>query len=256
MNLSTYLNEGDQLFLPHISVDTVIIGYEQSELKVLLLQFDEKWTLPGGHVGREESVEEAAARILHERAGLSGQYLKLFQVFGDRERNFGEEMKQLFAAAGVPWREDLWINKRHISIAFYALVDIAKTQPTGGVLMQPFGWHSLHDLPPMWMDHATIAEAALTQLQRDITIEQISFKLLPVEFTMPQLHQLHEKILGKKLERSRFQKKMLGLDIFERLPHIKRSSPGRRPFRYRFKESEASAEDVLPPTGESQRDAG
>ncbi|WNJ19490.1 NrtR DNA-binding winged helix domain-containing protein [Pontibacter sp. G13] len=238
LDIYQYLQQASEWYLPHVSVDITIIGFQEGTLKVLLLDSGEKWTLPGGYIGKEESMNDAAVRVLEDRTGLTGQYLKLFQVFGDKSRNFKEDIREMFRQQGFEWKEDLWINDRYISMAYYALVDLDQVHPTGGKMNQPHAWHDLNDLPPMWMDHAQIAQGALEQLKRDITIEQISFNLLPEEFTMPQLHRLHETILDKKLERSRFQKKMLALNLFERLPKLKEDVPHRKPYLYRIKDAD------------------
>lgn len=235
MDVQNFLDQGEKLYLPNVSVDIVILGFKDRELKVLLLEFEGSWALPGGYVGKDESVSDAAVRVLEERTGLKQPYLRLFQVFGNKNRNFAAEFERLLKAAGYHWSKDLWINKRFISLAYYALIHIEDAQPTGGIFSQPCAWHNLDDLPHMLMDHAEIALESRTQLKRDIGMEQISFNLLPEEFTMPQLHKLHECILEKKLERSRFQKKMLSLDVFERLPEPKADAPRRKPFLYRFK---------------------
>lgn len=235
MDVQKFLDQGEELYLPNVSADVVILGFKDGELKVLLLEFEGSWALPGGYVGKDESVSDAAVRVLEERTGLQQPYLRLFQVFGDRDRNFASEFERLLKAAGYHWNKDLWINDRFVSLAYYALIHIEDARPTGGIFSQPCAWHNLDDLPPMLMDHAKIALESRTQLKRDIGMEQISFNLLPEEFTMPQLHKLHERILERKLERSRFQKKMLSLDIFERLPEPKADAPRRKPFLYRFK---------------------
>nr|WP_299338011.1 NUDIX domain-containing protein [Allomuricauda sp.] len=235
--MQEFLDKGEELFLPNLSLDIAIMGFQDGELKVLLLEFEGGWSLPGGYVGRDESTDSAAVRVLEERTGLKQSFLKLFQVFGKKDRSFSNEFKKIAAKAGLSWHEELWINKRFVSLAYYALVDIDKTNPTGGEWQQAFGWHNVKDLPKMWMDHGEIASAAMEQLRRDITLEHISFNLLPEEFTMPELHQLHETILDKKLERSRFQKKMLSLGIFERLPKPKEDAPRRKPYLYKIKES-------------------
>ncbi|MEL6303589.1 MAG: NUDIX domain-containing protein [Bacteroidota bacterium] len=235
MDMLDIVEKGEQLFLPNISVDIAILGFQEDKLKILLLDFEGKWTLPGGYVGKEESTDDAAVRVLEERTGVKQSFLKLFSVFGGANRNFKEEFREVAQKLDMPWSEDLWINGRFVSMVYYALVDIDKTQPTGGEWQQSFGWHDIKELPEMWLDHEAMAQAAMRQLQRDITLEHISFNLLPEEFTMPELHRLHETILNKKLERSRFQKKMLSLGIFERLPQPKQDAPRRKPFLYRIK---------------------
>lgn len=240
MDAKTYLEKGAELFLPHTSVDMVIMGYQDHQLKVLLQQMATKWTLPGGGVGKEESVTDAATRVLYERVGLSNQFLKLFTVFGNGDRSFRDEFEQIFKAVDMAWNPDLWINNRHITICFYALVDIQKTEPTGGNLDLPVAWHPMTALPDMWFDHSAITLAGLEQVRKDVSSEYVSHNLLPEEFSMPELHRLHETILAKKLERSRFQKKMLALDLFERLPKMKEDAPRRKPFLYRIKNKDKS----------------
>ena len=90
-------------------------------------------------------------------------------------------------------------------------------------------------LPKMWMDHKSIVNTARQRLKEDIPHEQMTYNLLPKKFTMPELHQLHQVILEKKIDRSRFQKKMLATGMFERLPKLEKSTPGRNPYQYRVK---------------------
>lgn len=235
MDIVKFLNEGDQSHLPHISVDIVILGFEGGELKVLLQEYDGRWCLPGGFVGKEESVDLAAIRVLEERTGLKQPFLRLFQVFGDHDRSFAHEFERIMKSKELPWHKDMWINHRFVTLGHYALVNIKEVTPTEGIFSMPHDWFSVDQLPDMMMDHGSIVTASKQHLRRDITLEHISFNLLPQEFTMPELQQLHETILGKKIERSRFQKKMLSFDVFERLPEPKADAPRRKPYLYRYK---------------------
>ena len=87
----------------------------------------------------------------------------------------------------------------------------------------------------MWMDHKDIVLTARKQLRKDIRQEHTTYNLLPEVFTMPDLYQLHQAILGEKIDRSRFQKTMLATGLFERLPKLEKKSPGRNPYQYRIK---------------------
>jgi len=236
MDLIELANKGAELFLPNLSIDIAVIGFRDNELKILLLEFDGRWMLPGGYILLDESIDVAANRVLRERTGLSRYYLKIFQVFGDADRSFADELRYIFAKANLPWSEGHWMAQRYVSTAYYALVDINLAKPTHGIFAQKFAWHSLKDLPEMWFDHKKIAKEALLKLKIDISVNQQSCNLLPERFTMPELHSLHEQILDKKLDRSRFQKKMLSLGVFERLSELKEGVPHKRPFLYRFKE--------------------
>lgn len=235
MDAKEYLEEGARHFLPNLSVDLVIIGYREGELKCLLLRVGKKWLLPGGHIGRDESVEAAADRILKERTAIEHPHLRFISVFGSEDRKFTEEMGEAFREVGLPWREDYWINDRFVTLGYYSLVDIEQTRPKVGHFDDEFGWFSYEELPEMWLDHRDIVLEARERLREDIQHFQVSYKLLPGEFTMPELHQLQEVILGEKVDRSRFQKKMLSTGAFERLPKKRKSSPGRNPYQYRVK---------------------
>ena len=94
--LREFLLNGDRTFLPHISVDCVIFGFHDNQLKVLLLKWKDwgTWCLPGGFVMREESLDDSAKRTLMERTGLENIFLRQFQVFGEPDRERGEETVQ------------------------------------------------------------------------------------------------------------------------------------------------------------------
>ncbi|MBW1297774.1 NUDIX hydrolase [Aquimarina litoralis] len=235
MDVKKFLEEGEQHYLPNLSVDIVILGYQNGILKVLLQKLNDKWCLPGGYVGIKETVTDAAIRVLEERTGLKQSYLQLFRVFGDANRSFSKEFEVILKKEGYAWHKDLWINKRFVTLAHYALVDIETVFPNGGIFSLAYDWYAIEELPEMHMDHSAIVVASKEQLQKDITVSPISFKLLPTTFTMPELQKLHETILDKKLERSRFQKKMLAMEIFDRLPKTKDNAQGRKPYLYKFK---------------------
>ena len=161
--------------------------------------------------------------------------LKFLSVFGDSNRRFDSQFKQYFLDKGFPWRDDYWVNGRFITLTFYSLVDIKQVSPTPGTFDEAVKWFPVDELPPMWLDHSEIVESAKEKLKSDVKQEHLSHKLLPRDFTMPQLHKLHQKILGENIDRSRFQKKMLASGVYERLPQIKKESPGRNPYQYRLK---------------------
>ena len=135
---------------------------------------------------------------------------------------------------GIPWRNDYWLNNRFVSLVYYSLLNINDTTPIVSYF-EDFGWFDFEKLPAMWMDHKLIVQEARKRLKEDIRQELISYNLLPDHFTMPELHQLHEIILEEKLDRSRFQKKMLSSGTFKRLPKRQKETPGRNPYQYRVK---------------------
>ncbi len=235
MDVQQFLNQGADHYLPNLSIDLVIIGYEDNKLKCLLLRVGEKWLLPGGYIGKEEAVMDAANRILKERTELDDPHLKFLSVFGGSHRQFTHEWKEYLEKKGLALSQDSWLNARFVSLAYYSLVDIGNTFPAVHNFDEDFGWFSFDDLPNMWMDHKSIVMEARNRLREDIKQEEITHNLLPSQFTMPELHQLHETILETKLDRSRFQKKMLATGMFERLPKRRQEAPGSNPYQYTFK---------------------
>lgn len=229
------LEHGDRYFLPHLSIDMVIIGYNNDILQCLLLKMGEKWLLPGGHVRRDQSVDETVINILKARTGLEETFIKFLAVFGDKDRQFKEVMEEFFIKNGMEWKEEYWLNNRFVTLAYYTLVNIAKTHLKIGHFDEAFAWFDFEDLPDMWMDHKSIVQSARKQLKEDIQNKHTSYHLLPEVFTMPDLYRLHQTILGEKIDRSRFQKKMIATGLFERLPELQKNTPGRNPYQYRVK---------------------
>lgn len=235
MDVKEIIEQGNNRYLPNLSIDMVIIGYGDNALKCLLLKIGEKWLLPGGFIESDESVDESAQIILKQRTGIENAYLKFLSVFGDKNRQFKNVMKEFFEKTGMEWREDYWFNNRFVSLAYYSLVNMDKTHPSVRHFDEAFAWFDFDELPEMWMDHKSIVNTARQRLKEDIHHEQMTYNLLPKEFTMPELHQLHQVILEGKIDRSRFQKKMLATGMFERLPKLEKSTPGRNPYQYRVK---------------------
>jgi len=235
VDIKEILKEGNNTFLPNLSIDLVVIGYKEDVLKCLLLKIGEKWLLPGGYIRLDQSVDEAAQSILKQRTGLENSYLKFLAVFGDKNRQFQKEMKAFFEKTDLEWREDYWFANRFVSLAYYSLVDIDKTHPSVGHFDEAFEWFDFDELPDIWMDHKSIVTAARERLKEVISHEQVTYNLLPEEFTMPELYKLHKVILEENIERSRFQKKIIATGMFERLPELEKHKPGRNPYQYRIK---------------------
>ncbi len=235
MDIKEIIEQGNKSFLPNLSIDMVIIGYKDDALKCLLLKNGEKWLLPGGYIRFDQSVDEAAQNILKQRTGLEDSYLKFLSVFGDKNRQFKDVMIAFFKKMKMNWQKDYWFNNRFVSLAYYSLVDINKTHPSVSQFDEAFAWFDFDNLPQMWMDHKSIVNTARERLKEVIRYEQMTYNLLPMEFTMPELYKLHQVILEENIERSRFQKKMLATGMFERLPELEKSTPGRNPYQYRVR---------------------
>lgn len=228
--LKSFLLNGHKEFLPHISIDCVIFGFHGNQLKVLLLKWKERgsWCVPGGFVMRDESLDDSAKRTLQERTGLKDIFLRQFQAFGNPNREKG---KRPFKIAGT---SRSWLMERFITVGYWALVEFSKVTPQPDWLSEACQWHDIHKVPKLIYDHNQIVESALEALRLSLNDHPVGYNLLPEKFTMPELQKLYETILDTPLDRRNFQKKMLSLDILERLNERKTGGAHKAPFLYRF----------------------
>ena len=131
--------------------------------------------------------------------------------------------------------ESHWLLQRFISIGYYALVDFTQAIPTPDAISDSCAWYDLKKMPKLIQDHEEIISAALTNLRENLDRRLIGFKLLPEEFTMPDIQGVYETIIGKKLHRPVFQRKMLSLGILKRLAKKKTGKAHKAPYLYKFK---------------------
>lgn len=230
------LNPDGAGFLPGLAIDAVIFGFHQSQLKVLLLAYQNTnlVALPGGFVRVTENLDDAARRVLAERTSLRDIYLEQFHVFGDLNRHDPAPLRAIMAARGIAAHENHWLLHRFITVGYYALIDFTKAVPNPDLLADSCGWYSLASLPPLMLDHQAIIQKALNTLQTDLDRKLIGFNLLSETFTMADLQCLYETILDQKLHRSGFQRKMLSLGILERLDKQYGGGAHKAPYMYRF----------------------
>lgn len=232
-----FLRGGYRDFLPHVSVDCVVFGFHDGELKVLLLRWKhvERWSLPGGYVRRDESLDEAARRVLRERTGLQDTFLQQFRAFGGTGRGEREGVREIYRLLGLEMPADAWLADRIVSVGYYALVEFAQSSPApDGVLSDECRWWTVEPRPPLLFDHDEMVERALVALRRELSYHPVGMNLLPERFTMPELQRLYETLLGRPLDRRNFQKRMLESGIVERLSERRRGGAHRAPYLYRF----------------------
>lgn len=184
---------------PALTVDCVVFGYEASasSLKVLLIRrklppFKGDWSLPGGFVQIEESVEAAAMRELKEETGVADVFLEQLYTFG--------------AVARDP-------RDRVVSVAYYALVSLQRHPLQAATDASDAQWFELLDLPELGFDHAEILNCAIERLRSKIRYEPIGFELLPDTFTLSQLQKLYEQILEREIDKRNFRRKLLKIDL-------------------------------------------
>lgn len=235
----------EQDFIHQLSIDCVIFGYKEQELKVLVPKLalqKSLWALPGGFIMQKESIDTAARRILEERTGLKNIYLEQFRVFGQVERTNHEVFDEMTAIKnelvenGIFNESNInWLKKRFVSIGYYALVDIDKVHPQSTDFDESIAWYNIKDLPKMIIDHNEMVVYALETLRQNLDQKLIGFNLLPETFTMKEVQELYEAIYDKPFARNNFQKKILDLKVLERLEKKFTGAAHKAPYLYRFK---------------------
>jgi hypothetical protein len=203
----------------HVAVDSIIFGFDEEgrELKVLLLKRNfqpskGEWSLMGGFLKNNESVDEAAKRILNQLTGLSEVYMEQLYSFGEIDRDPGA---------------------RIISVAYFALIKINASDLE---LVKNHGatWIPISSMPQLIFDHTAMVARALKELQIRARTQPIGFELLPDKFTIPQLQALYEAIYNKSLDKRNFRRKLLSMDLLEKLEEKEKESSRKGAWYYRF----------------------
>ncbi|WP_310589855.1 NUDIX hydrolase [Larkinella soli] len=230
--------------MPHVSIDSVIFGYHDQQLRILLLRWRglEGWGLPGGFIRRREPLSQAAHRILQERTGLEDLFLQQFHVFGDTPYRVRERSPEEFIEKyGLDIGHDNWLFERTLSIGYFALVDYSKVTVRTDFFTDAYQWWEVGEIPPLLFDQNEEVEKALATLRLQIYHQPIGYNLLPEKFTIPEIHSLYETILGKELDQRNFSKKLLALGLIRKLDERRAIGPHRSPYLYQF-EKEAYEE--------------
>jgi len=200
-----------------VAVDCIIFGFEDSKLKLLIIQRkvdpnQGEWSLVGGFVQEQESTDAAAARILKQTTGLEDIFMEQLKCYGEVERDTGA---------------------RVISVAYYALIRIKEHDH---ILAEEHGahWLELHQIPPLIFDHGDMITDALKKLRDNAHFHPIGFELLPEKFTLSQLRSLYEEIYQHELDKRNFRKKILSMGILEKLEEKDKTTSKKGAHLYRF----------------------
>ncbi len=232
VDIKEFYDRGDKHYLPHLSIDCVVFGFHDGVLKVLLLEWKDtgEWCLPGGFIKQDEHIEDAAIRTVKQRTGLQNIYLQQFHTFGDPSRQRGKNGTKIPKGA----KSGSWITKRFVTVGYWAIVEYSKVSPVADQFSSNFMWCEISKVPKLMLDHKAILDKAVQSLRHHLNDYPVGKDLLPEKFTMPELQQLYETLLDKKLDRRNFQKRILSLDILERLKEQKQGGAHKAPFLYRF----------------------
>lgn len=201
-----------------VSVDCVVFGYAEGELKVALIErkkapFKGSWALPGGFLIGSETVEEAAMRELQEETGIQNIYLEQFHVFSQPQRD---------------------PRGRVLTVAFFALVNSDQFELAASEDAAQAVWWPAGNLPSLAFDHQEIYAQAMDSLRISLKNKPLAFQLLPHHFTLTQMQKLYEEIFGTAIDKRNFRKKVLKMDFIRTTGNTTKGGKHRPGMLYRF----------------------
>lgn len=195
----TQIMKQENLTTPKVAVDVLVFSVIGEKLNVLLIKISRgpylgQWAVPGRSVEIGETLDEAAMDVLREKGGIKGIHLEQLYTFGDVKRD---------------------VRKRIVSVAYFALVDSDKHSVKTTDYYSDIKWWPVEKLPPMAFDHKEIIGYGLKRLRAKVEYSNIAYGLLPKEFTLTELQRVTEIILGQKIDKRNFRKKMKMLNLLE-----------------------------------------
>lgn len=205
-----------------VSIDCLVFGYDVQEENIKLLLFQRKvnpfsgeWSLIGGFVNEDEHIQDSAKRVLKKFTGLENVFLEQLTTFGHADRDPGG---------------------RVVSILYWSLIKLDSLEKATA---ESHGakWFELHQLPNLVMDHMVMVQQGIRQLKLNARTSPIGFELLPEKFTIPQLLKLYESIYDKKIDDRNFRKKILSMDLLDRLEEKDKTNSKKGAFLYQFNQS-------------------
>lgn len=212
--MGKYYSNEDRLLQ---AVDCIIFGFDKGQLKLLIVNRDfepckGKWSLMGGFVRENESVDDAASRVLLELTGLSNVYMQQVHTYGAINRDPGE---------------------RVISTSYFALVNVEQYDHNL-VAQHNAEWVSMKNIPPLIFDHNTMVNEAYELMRNIVGYSPVGFNLLPELFTLPQLQSLYEAISGYVMDKRNFRKRIAEMPYIEKTDAVDKSSSRRGAYLYRL----------------------
>lgn len=212
--MSKYYDDKDRFL---VAMDCIIFGFSEGELSLLLIKRKIEpakglWSLMGGFLRENESIDEGAKRVLNELTGLENVYMEQVRTFGEVERDPGE---------------------RVLSIAYYSLVKIEESDQERLVDHNAY-WIKINELPELIFDHGQMVELARDVMRQKASTEPIGFNLLPDLFTLTQLQSLYEAIYGTVLDKRNFRKRVAEMDYIVKTDKIDKTGSKRGASLYKF----------------------
>lgn len=208
----------NEYFFGAFSVDNVIFGFDEGELKVLLIKrkedpFQNYWALPGALVNPDEDLRDAPIRTLKELTGLSNVFLEQVFTFGKVDRH---------------------PMGRVITVAYFSLININSVEVVASSFAQEVFWHPISKIEGLAFDHDKIMNKCFDRLKKNVRSRPIGFELLPEAFSLSQLQSLYEAVLEKPLDKRNFRKKILSMKILVDVKMIQKGVAHRPAKLYRF----------------------
>lgn len=202
-------NSSSNALTSNVSVDCVVFGFDNEQLNVLLLEQNlddpnkSQYALPGNLILENESLDDAANRVLYELTHVQGIFLEQFKAFGDPYRVSDTKDREWLQ------RHREKPTERVITVAYFALIRMEDVEVEASSFARKVFWQEIHEVPDLAFDHNLIVEEALDRLRRDFENNNTGFELLPETFTLSQVQRLYEIILDRKLDKRNFRKKIL-----------------------------------------------
>ncbi|UPZ17302.1 NUDIX hydrolase [Flavobacterium humidisoli] len=228
--------DNNENYQPGLSIDCVIFGFHDNQLKVLLIKVERanKWSLPGGFIPVDQDIDTAAITVLNGRTGVDGVFLRQFATFGKVNRNHQHFDKKTLEYLQIEEEKGKWLTRRFVTIGYYALVDFSKILPNPTGRYEVVEWIDHKEVPELILDHKEILDKALDTLRTELNLMPIGYNLLPEKFTIPELQKLYETILDKKLDRRNFLRKITNIGILNKLDEKKSNVAHKAPNLYSF----------------------
>lgn len=184
---------------PGITVDLVVFTVNEDKLKVMLAKRAEPpylgyWSLPGGFLLVGESLEEAAFRVLKEKAGVKDVYLEQLYTFGKPDRD---------------------PRARVITVAYFALIPWSNLGQPESKKISDLKWSAIDQIPRLAFDHKEILNCAVQRLRAKVTYSNIVYGLMSEQFRLSELQRMYEIILDDSLDKRNFRKRMLASGLLQ-----------------------------------------